>query len=373
MNFLKPFAVIMGIFFLGVPLYAQEEDCEITLSRALEEFQAGHFLAIPSIVSPCLNKFTSEQKQRANILLTQTYLLLDDPIGARRSYLEVLRANPEFLSDPNIHSIDVVYLSRKFTATPTLGWFGKAGPNVSPIRVIYDNDLFEAHEKYSLKTGYHLGFGGDIYILDNFGIRGELIYLFSTYNHRLSEYHQKDRSAYTERQSWLDLPVSFMYHDNKGKYRPYGYAGYSFGYLFRDIANVTIEAINTAESAKDEKESPDLNMITKRNRVNQSLIIGGGVKYKFGLQFLFVDVRYAFGMKNIVNQTNLYADNSLDPTTPEYVNSASALFGYGHIDDYFRIDNLSFSVGFLQPFYKPRELKKARTRSVMKKIQSQGK
>jgi hypothetical protein len=41
-----------------------------------------------------------------------------------------------------------------------------------------------------------------------------------------------------------------------------------------------------------------------------------------------------------------------------------------HVDDYFRLDNLALSIGFLRPLYKPRELKRARTKSVMRQLKN---
>lgn len=352
---------------------AQEEDCELTLAHATEEFQAGHFYSIPSIVSKCLNKFTSEQKQRANLLLTQTYLLLDDPLGAKRSFLEVLRANPEFVADPNIHSIDVVYLSKKFTSTAIFSWFAKAGPNLSPTRVIRDNDVFgqaNASEKYRLRLGYDISAGADFYLSEKIALRSELNYSFSTYEHNTTHFFEEDRKTIRDKQTWLSVPLVVMYRKDQGKYRPYGYAGYSFGYLMRDIMNITIENIRTAEVGQDEKQSPDLNFISKRNRFNQSVVVGGGVKLKVGLDFLFADLRYSFGMKNIVNPANLLTDNTLQPTTRGFVESGQPAFAYAHVDDFFRLDNLSLSVGFLRPLYKPRELKKSRSASLSRKIKA---
>jgi hypothetical protein len=348
-----------------------QDDCELTLTQATEEFQAGHFYSIPTLLNKCIDRFTLEQRQRAYMLLTQTYLLLDDQMGAKRSYMEVLRANPEFIADPNIHSIDVVYLSKKFTASPVFSFFGHAGLNISPIRVIHDNDVFGeryARETYQLTPGYQASIGADLYLLENIGLRGELQYMFATYQHNSGKFFEEDTKLFTERQSWASFPVTVLYHDNIGKYRPYGYAGYQVGYLFRDVASITVENIRGTEIGKDEKESPDFNFLWKRNRWNQSIVFGGGVKMKMGLQFLFVDVRYTLGLKNLVNPDNLYTESGLLTDGEDFVSSGQSTFAYTHADDLFRLDNLSLSFGFLQPLYKPRELKRARTRSVMKNI-----
>src|SRR5688500_7756209 len=118
----------MGRFYRYIVLIAiliplvgksQRTDNEQTIARATEEFNAGHFYSVPSIlVNDSLNNFSREQKQRAFLLLTQTYLLLDDPFGTKNSFLEVLSANPEFIADEKLHAIDIVYLSKRFTATP---------------------------------------------------------------------------------------------------------------------------------------------------------------------------------------------------------------------------------------------------------------
>src|SRR5688572_20961335 len=81
-------------------IFAQGNTCEEQLNAATAEFEAGRFYGISAMLKPCIdNGFTREQRKRAYLLLTQTYILLDDPIGADNSYLEVLRADPEFLAD----------------------------------------------------------------------------------------------------------------------------------------------------------------------------------------------------------------------------------------------------------------------------------
>jgi hypothetical protein len=106
-----------------------------------------------------------------------------------------------------------------------------------------------------------------------------------------------------------------------------------------------------------------------RNRLNQSLIFGGGVKYKVGLDFVFVEMRYCMGFKNLTG--DLYGNTSLNTTTVEWIRSFEAAGAYRHVDDYFRLDNLSISFGFLRPLYKPRELKRARTKGVLRKMKKE--
>ena len=82
--------------------FGQDTDCLQTLARANDEFTAGRFFGIPALLKNCLdNGFTNEQKIQAYQLLTQAYLILDDPIAAEDSYLKLLKADPEFVASPD--------------------------------------------------------------------------------------------------------------------------------------------------------------------------------------------------------------------------------------------------------------------------------
>lgn len=355
---------------------AQTEDCEQTLGRAVEAFHAGHFYAIPGIVDPCLSQFTREQRQRVYLLLTQAYLLLDDPIAARQSYLEILHANPEFLPDTAIHPMDVIYLGKRFTASPVISWFAKSGAILSIPRIIHPINAFGemTTEGYVFKAGYQFAGGVDFSIAEKVDLRAELHYSFQAYRHETRDFFVLDQKIVDESQNWAALPITAIYSDDRGKYRPYGYVGYSLNYLLASRMEITL--INNKPGSNDSGDreistetSPALNTRFQRNIFNQSMIVGGGIKIKLGLDFIFVDARYAFGMRNIISGANLYGNYDFDPASPEFVTSVESSMGFAHVDDFFRMDNISVSVGFLRPLYKPRELKRARTRSVMRQME----
>jgi hypothetical protein len=375
---------VLLLIAVNVQVFAQTEDCELTLSKAEDEFAAGHFYIIPSVLNNCLSSFTKEQRQRAYILLSETYLLLDDPIGAKQSYLNLLTANPEFLPDTAIHPIDLIYLSRRFTSTAIFSWYAKLGSNISPVRVIYDRDAFgqtDATEEYSFLAGYQAGVGGDYYISEKLGVRAELSFLLTGFKHTSSNYFNSslhatsDRKEVTNRQSWVTLPLMATFTDDIGRYRPYVYAGYAVHYLLTDRANIVTmdQKPGSSENVENNQESPTYDFLYKRNRFNQSVVAGGGLKVKFGLDFLFVDVRYNLGLKNVVNPKGDYGDyenfkNNEELTSTAFLRTLEPVAAYSHVEDYFRMDNISLSFGFIRPLYKPRELKKARTKSVLRKM-----
>lgn len=343
--------------------FAQGSSCEEQLNAATAEFEAGRFYGIPAMLAPCIDKgFTREQRQRAFLLLTQAYLLLDDPIGADNSYLEVLRANPEFLADTARDQIDVVYLSKRFTAAPIFSLSGRLGGNFSPVRVISTiNSSGEPGVKnnYKLRIGYQAGVGVDWHLSEQLAVTAELNYAFTSYRKTQVKFNN-DLEEFNDKQNWLSVPLGAKYTFRvREEIRPYIVGGYAFNILFSDRGQIQISKRDKGEGSLDES-SPDLSFNKYRRRINTSFFVGAGAKYKFGIDFLFAEMRYNFGLTNVVKPTTTYG-------------ASSPASEYGHVDDYFRIDNFSLTIGYVKPLYKPRKVKRVRTKSVLKGIKKQAK
>lgn len=362
MRLLKNISFLALLSMVVHPGFAQQpvSDCEQVLTTATDEFNAGRFYSIAAILKPCMDRgFTREQRQRANLLLTQTYLLLDDPIGAETSYINVLWANPEFEADTARDPIDVVYLSRKFTADPLFSIFLKIGGNTSPVRVIHEiNPSGEADvdNQYILRVGWQIGAGLDWNIMPDLALSAELNYASTAYRKQQIKW-LGDEEDFVSRQSWLNVPVAVKYSDTKGKIRPFGYVGFAIQVLLSDRGQIALlkkDIINEQTTAIP-NESPQITLTKYRSTLNHSFFIGGGARYKIGLDFVFADLRYGFGLTNLVVPATTFDANG-------------PMAEWGHVDDYFRMDNLSISIGYVKPLYKPRKLKHARTRSVLRGI-----
>ncbi len=366
MNIWKSIVGLIVTSMLSASLWAQGNTCEEQLNAATAEFDAGRFYGVPAMLKPCIDKgFTREQRQRAYLLLTQTYLLLEDPIGADNSYLELLRANPEFLPDTALHQIEVVYLSKRFTASPIFSIFGRIGGNTSVSRVIeqvytYSSLNSTPNDKYILRPGWQFGLGGDWNITDLISLSAELNYSLTAFKRERTGIFGKDLLESTDQQNWLTVPVMIKYTDNLGQIRPFGYIGYSMNFLFSDKLKVTYQ--NRDENPDDEignvstetYESPNRNFTKNRNDFNPSVFLGGGIRVKRGLNYFFADLRYSVGLTNIVKEDEVF--------------NTEEIYRSGHVDDFLRLDNLSLSVGYVYPIYKPRKLKKAKTKGILRRI-----
>ncbi len=376
--------LFMFIITCGFTVTAQD-GCEVTLNIAEEEFNTGHFHGVPELLSPCLGTGQSRDwRQRAYLLLTETYLLLDNPIEAKNSYLKVLQANPEYAPNAGQDPIDLVYFSSKFTAAPIFSLFGYAGANISQVTVLKNVDAVTSNplatqtinKKYSTRLGYQFGGGLEWHYDENFSATAELNYLHSSYKKITNYISERDQLEVLDKQNWIRLPVAIKFSDHIGRYRPYGYLGLSFDFLRSDKAIVTT-VNNDLKSdgspvSQPPAESPLQDWTSRRYKTNQSFFFGGGMKFKVGLNYFFADARYSIGMRNLVNPEGAIYDYSIgDKTSDAFLDTGNDSFQRAHVDDIFRMNNLIVSFGYIHPLYKPRELKRAKTKSILRRIKKQ--
>jgi Outer membrane protein beta-barrel domain len=370
--------LLTGFFFISCTfqVYAQGGECGLILTQAESEFNAGHFYAIPSLLNECIanDNFSKEQKLRAYLLLSQAYLIIDDPIAAEDSYLKLLKVDPEYVANEVRDPIDIVYLSKKFTATPIFTPHLRFGFNTSIVRSIYSvsTEPYSLPVQYGLRFNLQGGAGLDWNITDNFSLCIEGNVASRAYKLERTDVSDNDGLTLTATQFWLDVPLYVKFSDNRDKkVRPFGYAGVAMNYLLSS-SNLYQYTDNKPKGSQLVTEGPSESVRYQRNAMNRSWLVGGGVKYKWGKDFFFVDVRYMAGLSNMVNSDQIYyADPStVDPGklgNPNYTLSNN-ITRYRYVSDLFRLDNVSISFGYIHPIYNPRKVKKAKTKSVSRKI-----
>ncbi len=370
--------LIAGLFIFSCThqMRAQGSDCDLALTHAESEFSAGHFYSIPSILGRCPEDgLSKENTVRAYLLLCQAYLILDNPIAADDAYLKLLKVDPEYVATEDKDPIDVVYLSKKFTATPIFTPHFRLGLNTSLYRTIYSlsTEPYGLQPSNTLKIGFQGGGGLDWNIDDNFSLGVELIFSTRGYKRtRTDVLSAGDRSEVTASQNWIDMPLYFKYSYDKGNIRPFGYAGVALNYLI-SADNLMLFTDVKATGSQLLAEGPSETVTYQRNQWNRSFLVGGGIKYKWGKDFLYVDLRYMGGLSNIADQSTIYYQDPSKVNAAQIGNPNLYMSGnvtkYRYVSDLFRLDNVSLSFGFIRPIYDPRKVKKARTKSLSRKIE----
>jgi outer membrane protein W len=322
-------------------------DCEASLAIATGEFNAGRFFSLPSILNDCLVKgFTKEQRVRAYILLCQVYLINDNPKEAENSYLKLLEADPEYLATPEMDPIDVVFLSKKFTTQPVFTPHVKAGINAAFISLIHSQNPGSDSTSTSntIKPGWQLGGGLDWNMSDRVGLSLDVLLSNYAFGKTTKNIFKNDYREEITRLTWLDLPLYLKYQHDAGRFRPYGYLGY--GFHLRLSSKAQIKTVNVENSAGGGSQFPtegtDVKLTDRQNFLNRSLVLGGGIKYKVGKNYIFADLRIQMGLTNVTN-------------TSKNINiSNEDLTKYGFISDLYRVNSINLTIGYIFPVYNPR-------------------
>ncbi len=350
---------ICVIFFLAYSansVFAQDQ-CEIALSQAEGKYKQGRLYEIPEMLQECINDgFTKEEKIRAYRLLTLTYLFLDYYSEADKTYLELLRLSPEYTTNEELDPMEIINFHEKFTTKPIFYLMGKIGFNFSFADVLLDYSIsqsFNGSHNYSIVPGFQGGFGAEMVLYQNLHISGEFFIKKSSLH--LSDthwdYYSTDMDiSHTE----FELPIMLKYNFFRGKINPFISAGISPSFLTKS-ATQNIEGAYKVTNEDGTIENfpvqprPKIVTTSMKNRFNYAALFGGGINYKIGLNYLVIEARYAMGMLNVTD----IKDRMLDDTAE----ARELKFPTGQIDDDFKINNLSFFIGFVKPLYKPRKIK----------------
>jgi hypothetical protein len=367
--------VIMG---LSVNTLAQTDcaDPEATLKLAADEFDKGHFFSVPDLLLSCLSKggFSRQQQERAYLILVQSYLILEDHQNADTYYLKVLQANPEYETQIGRDPVDLVYLSKKFTATPIFSWYFTAGTSFVLPKVIADNfAVNNASQQYKLGFGWLAGAGVIWHQSDRISADVSVSFLSQSYQLEQSGLFSNDEIILRERMNSVSIPLTFSYMlTNNKKYRPYVGVGITTNLLLGANQNITLQNRTPILDLNNDQigfTSQELNRTIqvrqRREPLNFQLHLTGGIKYKYKLNYFFAEATYGLGLINVVKRNTLIdsgtsGNSSLQPS-----------FSLSHVDDYFSLNNVQLNVGFVKPLYKPRKLKTAKTKKVSKELSKQ--
>ncbi|MGC4021639.1 MAG: outer membrane beta-barrel protein [Cyclobacteriaceae bacterium] len=150
--------------------------------------------------------------------------------------------------------------------------------------------------------------------------------------------------VFIEKQDWLDIPLFIKYSVDSGRVRPFFFAGIAANLLLgAKLSPLETDFNSPSQGTQQVSQSPDISISDSRYFFNRSLVFGGGIKYKVGKNFFTFGLSYMAGLNNLTSKVYNY----------------KLATGFEYSSDYFRLDNLAFSVGYIKPLYEPRKKKQA--------------
>lgn len=345
---------ILLLAFLSVSIHsAWAQNCSQTLRLARSTYDQGRLHELPELMKKCLANtgsegFTKQERVEAFKLLTMAFIYLEEPEKADSSMLLLLHTDPYFTLNENVDPAEFIGLYKTFRTRPIYRLGVKFSVNASQPNVSSFNPIVDGSAKYSSKIGIGGGFIGEMPINNKLTLSAELLYQQKSFtNTTISTYTAGggpvdfSTSTGSESQSSLSLPILAQYQlIQKRKIEPFVEGGIS--------ADLLLSSSTQGERRRVENQSIDVKsflLSAQREKLNLSIVLGGGVKTRIATGYLIANVRYSYGLTRINSSSTLYDNQYL-------------LFDYGLIDGVFNLNSLYFNVGYVQNFFNPKKLKR---------------
>lgn len=337
--------------------WAQEANCVQTLRLAQSTYEQGRLHELPGLLANCLKSgFTDEEKRQAYLLLTMSYIYLEEPEEADGAMLKLLQTDHFFEPDDDVHPAEFISLYNKFR-TKSLFRAGVAlGPTFNMASVVKDYSVGQAATgtgKYSPRVGFQIGLVFEKDLLERGPNKPPLLTLAPEFNLALRGYSYSTTPFFDEDG---DLPVASQdfiakisrfelnplvkLNLKKSKWNPFIVAGPGINYLTKN----TFSAGNTKwDNGAGAVSGADLeNFKDTGKSVSVSGTIGLGVRIRFGGLYGTFDVRWRQDVSNFINTSQR--------------NIPEVLFDYGIPTDDFRLSTFSINLGVQYAYFNPKKL-----------------
>ena len=340
------FFFILSFIFMRVVL--SQSSCTQNLNEAENAYKEGRLKDIETLINPCLlqHRFLKAESIRAYKLLTLLHLYNDEYDKAETSFLNLIHTQHEYPIDYENDPTVFIDFYKKYRTKPIFRISFNVGltntrPDIIETFGTYDTSEPDRNSLYSSSLGPQFGVGIEYNLFWNVDVVGEV----NLANRILKIEEQSDFiGGYTlnttEEQRWLEFPLYLRVGRSIKNYIPYAYFGASFNYLTRSVV---------ADGSRDQVKKTDIDLIQNdlRDRINGSFVAGIGVKLKTQNNFVKLDLRYSQGRSNVVDQSGRY-------------NNRELVFELGHVDNNFRQNFFSLTVGYVLSVYKPVKKKQYR-------------
>jgi hypothetical protein len=338
--------LLLSVILIAFSFHIFSQNCTQSLRSAERAYAEGRIAEIPTILELCLKGgFTKAERIRAYRLLTLSYLYQYETSSAEQAMLSFLKEIPDYKIDPT-DPAPFVKLYKRFRTTPLFLVGLESGINFSQPRAFAGRSVLgSTYAHYTSKLGFQAGATGEIAINSKFSAEMGLQYFLTRFQSTVTG--GEDNFA----KSTVEVTQSQIGFQAMGKYEVWRKQDFSvfvnMGLSSFWIADLTRRISQEASRGSLPSLTPNGSSIhTEHKNLTYSLITGVGTKYKLGKNYVVFRLQYWWGLTNQTVNPWDEEENYLDP------------FDSGFVPDDYRTNNLTFSVAYLFPVYKPKLIKK---------------
>ncbi len=349
---------IVGITFLSLitlssQVFGQASSCAQTLRLVQSTYEQGRLHELESLMAGCLKSgFDTPQKVSAYKYLTLAYIYLEEPEKADAAMLELLNADNFFKPNDAVDPAEFIALYRKFRVDPVFRFGFKFGasatmPAISETFFVFSNA--PGNGKFIPKVNLSFGFVFEKdfpKFLKNFSIAPEILFTLRKYDYTNEKSATSDDVTQNlpvisidqnlHKQNWIDLNLLTQYRLKENRFNPYISVGPGISYLLKSTNEIQTKVKDGTITGST------IITTTSYKSLAYSAIISVGSKIRFGAFYLTGDIRYQYGLNNIVNESTR--------------SNSEALNDYGYVPPNSRQNNLTINLGLVIPHFSPKKL-----------------
>ena len=327
-------------FVLNLPGFAQTDTCIQHLKDAQTDYSNGLYDQVVVHVQVALKNCPLDKADKIELykLLILSDLNIDNLEEADKAAGQILRLDPNFKPNKLKDDPKLIELFSKYRPVPTLAVGIVGGMNKTRIDQIKVYSVSgDEHDpnlgSYQARRGFQLGVFVQKRLIQNLWLKAGFEYRESSYEHALDSI-LGSTVYYVEDLKYYEFPVQLKYEFLKGAIRPFVYSGAKFSFLNKAIST-TVQL--------DKKDLVDRTSL--RNTFLIGFTAGLGISYQIKAFQIFAQADYCHISKNVNKEGTRY-------------NDPINLFKYYYVDDDFRMQHVSISVGGIYNLiYRQRKLR----------------
>lgn len=356
---LRRIYLLMFACLLSLAGYAQKEKaCKDKLKDATRAYDEGRVSEVENLIKDCLKDLDKAKQKEAYRLLTLSGLYLDNQDMAEHNMREFLRIEKEYKpvrgTGEGSDQPEFIELFDKFHTKPIYLYGLKLGVSYSLTQstMAFSVDDNAKLSQFNPRIGFLIGGMFDVPITDNIHVGVEAYYATRSFQHTESLLNFTN-VTFQESQAMVEVPIylRYLFGNTDKRFRPFLSGG-----VFADLMLSSKADVTRRDSIGDTQKEFKLlgeDMTPQRKKINLGAMVGAGFLLKTKGGVFSLDVRYNFGLTNIV-KTSARGSN------------IPLIYRYGYIDDNMVMSPITFSLGFFIPKYNPR-LKKEYRRDLPQK------
>ena len=341
--------------------------CSQNLEDALKNYYMGKLRAVEALMGGCqldgVGGLTKVQKLQTNRIIAISSIFLKNRESAEHAMLTLLKVNPEYLLT-NADPPEFVKLYQSFRTDPIFS----IGPKIGGYKIIIDPQRVSGtynlespfKPNYETELEFHFGASLDYKIYNSLTLNFELIWssqkIVKWLNHSIlldlldsrRELNLTEFTLSTEKQRWLQFPLSIQYRFINKSFNPYVSIGASLDYLrSAEIVGEESRRIVEVKNGLGRVTFASYNLNEQRNRILISPFAEIGVKWKLGKGYLTANFRFNYGVMDVGNDAVFY-------NTP-------SIWEINATNDIYRKHQKSINLGYIVNIYKPKMLSSKKT------------